>query len=135
MIESADLSAIIPVGGRHGDLAALFREYRSALAGLGRATEFIFVLDGPHPDPEGPDRGGEMAIHHMLGIGRDQSPVRCTEENPGIATGGGNGEPDGLAAMETDALDAHRLPNRRLLVHGREAREQAGCHFRITEPN
>jgi hypothetical protein len=49
MIEAADLSAIIPVGGRHGDLAALYREYRSALAGLGRTTEFIFVLDGPRP--------------------------------------------------------------------------------------
>jgi hypothetical protein len=49
MIEAADLSAIIPVGGRHGDLAALYREYRSALAGLGRNVEFIFVLDGPRP--------------------------------------------------------------------------------------
>jgi hypothetical protein len=47
--ESADLSAIIPVGGRHGDLAALYREYRSALAALGGTTEFIFVLDGPLP--------------------------------------------------------------------------------------
>jgi undecaprenyl-phosphate 4-deoxy-4-formamido-L-arabinose transferase len=52
MIEAADLSAIIPVGGRHGDLAALYREYRSALAGLGRTVEFIFVLDGPRPKAE-----------------------------------------------------------------------------------
>jgi glycosyltransferase involved in cell wall biosynthesis len=49
MIESADLSAIIPVGGRHGDLVSLYREYRSALAGLGKQVEFIFVLDGPDP--------------------------------------------------------------------------------------
>jgi len=49
MIEAADLSAIIPVGGRHGDLAALYREYRSALAGFGANVEFIFVLDGPRP--------------------------------------------------------------------------------------
>ena len=47
--EAADVSAIIPVGGRHGDLAALYREYRSALAALGRSAEFIFVLDGPGP--------------------------------------------------------------------------------------
>ncbi len=47
--ESADVSAIIPVGGRHGDLAALYREYRSALAALGGTAEFIFVLDGPAP--------------------------------------------------------------------------------------
>jgi glycosyltransferase involved in cell wall biosynthesis len=47
--QRAGLSAIIPVGGRHGDLAALYREYRSALASLGRTAEFIFVLDGPRP--------------------------------------------------------------------------------------
>lgn len=49
MIEAADLSAIIPVGGRHADLATLYREYRSALAGLDRSVEFIFVIDGPNP--------------------------------------------------------------------------------------
>lgn len=47
--ETADISAIIPVGGRHDDLDALYREYRSALAALGRRTEFIFVFDGPQP--------------------------------------------------------------------------------------
>jgi len=47
--ETAEISALIPVGGRAGDLAALYREYRSALAALGGRTEFIFVLDGPQP--------------------------------------------------------------------------------------
>jgi glycosyltransferase involved in cell wall biosynthesis len=47
--EAADISTIIPVSGRHGDLTALYREYRSALAGLDCSVEFIFVLDGPQP--------------------------------------------------------------------------------------
>ncbi len=49
----ADISAIIPVGARHDDLEALYREYRSALAAIGSSrTEFIFVLDGPRPKPQ-----------------------------------------------------------------------------------
>jgi hypothetical protein len=47
--ESAEISAIIPISGRHGDLVALFRDYRSGLASLGKRTEIIFVLDGPQP--------------------------------------------------------------------------------------
>ena len=47
--ESAALSAIIPVGARHADLAALYFEYKSAIATLARRCEFIFVLDGPRP--------------------------------------------------------------------------------------
>jgi glycosyltransferase involved in cell wall biosynthesis len=47
--ETADISAIIPIEGRHGDIAALYRGYRSALAALDRRTEFILVLDGPQP--------------------------------------------------------------------------------------
>ena len=34
------------------------------------------VLDGADPNPERPHRGGEMAIHHMLGIGRNQAALR-----------------------------------------------------------
>lgn len=47
--EPAVVSAIIPVGGRCGDLAALFREYHGALVELGERFEIIFVLDGPRP--------------------------------------------------------------------------------------
>jgi glycosyltransferase involved in cell wall biosynthesis len=47
--ETADLSAIIPVGGRHGDIAELYREYRAALTGLCSRVEIIFVIDGPRP--------------------------------------------------------------------------------------
>src|SRR5258705_5096928 len=50
--ETAEISAIIPIGSRHGDMAALYREYRSALASLGRTCEFILVLDGPRPKAE-----------------------------------------------------------------------------------
>jgi glycosyltransferase involved in cell wall biosynthesis len=40
---------IIPVGVRHADVSALYREYQLALEELGRPYEFIFVLDGKHP--------------------------------------------------------------------------------------
>jgi len=47
--EPADLSVIVPIGSRHGDLGVLYRDYRAALAALGGRTEFIFVFDGPNP--------------------------------------------------------------------------------------
>jgi glycosyltransferase involved in cell wall biosynthesis len=46
-----EISAIIPVGGRHAtDLLALYAEYKSALDALGVAYEVIVVLDGPRPE-------------------------------------------------------------------------------------
>lgn len=47
---TAEISALIPVGGRSGDLVALFAEYKSGLEQLGRPYEVIFVLDGPRRD-------------------------------------------------------------------------------------
>jgi glycosyltransferase involved in cell wall biosynthesis len=47
-----DLSVIIPVGSRHGDLAALHAEYRKGLQGTGLRSQFIYVLDGRQPKPE-----------------------------------------------------------------------------------
>lgn len=35
---------------RHGDVTALYQDYQVALEELGRPYEFIFVLDGKHPD-------------------------------------------------------------------------------------
>lgn len=71
--EAADLSAIIPVGNRHGDLAALYREYRSALAALGRSAEFIFVLDGPQP------KAAEQ-IEHLLRAGEKLTVIELTRQ-------------------------------------------------------
>ncbi|HVY81516.1 MAG TPA: glycosyltransferase [Steroidobacteraceae bacterium] len=47
--QSADLSAIIPVCGRHRELAALYREYKAALDALAPQVEMIVVIDGPQP--------------------------------------------------------------------------------------
>lgn len=44
------ISAIIPVGGRHGRAADLYAEYKAGLDAIGRPYEMIFVLDGPQPD-------------------------------------------------------------------------------------
>ena len=46
--EPVAISAIVPIGERHGDIALLYREYTAALAALGQTYEIIFVLDGPH---------------------------------------------------------------------------------------
>ena len=73
MIEAADLSAIIPVNGRHGDLAALYREYRSALAGVGRNVEFIFVIDGPNPKAVG-------QIEQLLRAGEKLTVIELTRQ-------------------------------------------------------
>jgi glycosyltransferase involved in cell wall biosynthesis len=45
-----DLSVIIPVGERHGDVSQLWREYEASLNSLGLTFECIIVLDGPHPE-------------------------------------------------------------------------------------
>jgi glycosyltransferase involved in cell wall biosynthesis len=69
--ESADISAIIPIGGRFGDIAALYREYRSALAALGGRAEFIFVLDGPRP-------GAEEQLEQLLRAGEKIIVIELT---------------------------------------------------------
>ena len=45
-----EISVIVPIGMRHADVTALYEDYRTALNSLGRAYEFIFVLDGRYPD-------------------------------------------------------------------------------------
>ena len=45
-----EISVIIPVGVRHAEVTALYRDYQAALEELWRPYEFIFVLDGKHPD-------------------------------------------------------------------------------------
>jgi glycosyltransferase involved in cell wall biosynthesis len=48
---SIPLSVIMPVGNRHAeDIAPLYAEYKSGLAGLAIPYEFIVVLDGPRPE-------------------------------------------------------------------------------------
>jgi glycosyltransferase involved in cell wall biosynthesis len=42
-----ELSAIVPVGKRQADAAALYREYKTSLDASGRRYELIYVLDGP----------------------------------------------------------------------------------------
>jgi glycosyltransferase involved in cell wall biosynthesis len=71
--EVAGISAIVPIGGRHDDIAALFREYRSALAALGRTVEFILVLDGPRPK-------AEEQIEQLLRAGEKLTVIALTRQ-------------------------------------------------------
>jgi glycosyltransferase involved in cell wall biosynthesis len=45
--DAVETSVIIPVGKRHSEIAALYREYRNGLMRLATSYEVIFVLDGP----------------------------------------------------------------------------------------
>ena len=49
--EKVDISAIIPIGGRHAaDILALYADYKTGLEALGSTYEVIVVLDGPRPE-------------------------------------------------------------------------------------
>jgi glycosyltransferase involved in cell wall biosynthesis len=63
--EDPDVSVVVPVVERHGDLAQLYREFAAELERLGLTAEFIFVVDdhlrdavpvlrGIEADPERP---------------------------------------------------------------------------------
>ena len=58
-----EISAVIPVGARHADIAGLYRDYKLAFEGLRRTYELIFVLDGRYREVaaalEGLQRQGE----------------------------------------------------------------------------
>ncbi len=45
-----DLTVLIPVGGRHADVAGLWADYETGLRKLGLTYECIVILDGPRPD-------------------------------------------------------------------------------------
>jgi len=48
--KSIEISVVIPVGVRHADVTVLYQDYQAAVEELGQPYEFIFVLDGNHPD-------------------------------------------------------------------------------------
>jgi len=41
-----NISVVIPVGSRHGDVVALYQDYKAAFEKLAYPYEFVFVLDG-----------------------------------------------------------------------------------------
>ena len=47
---AVDVSVVVPISERLGDLRALYAQHAEELARSGRSYEFIFVLDGPTED-------------------------------------------------------------------------------------
>lgn len=50
MNDKTKLSAVIPVCERYDDIRELYKDYKQGLSNSGRSCEFIFVLDGDHPE-------------------------------------------------------------------------------------
>ena len=49
-MKDIEISVVVPVGVRYTDLTPLYLEYKTSVARLTPAYEFIFVLDGPNPE-------------------------------------------------------------------------------------
>ena len=47
---AVDISVVVPISERIGDLAELYRQHAAELAKSGRSFEFVFVLDGPNQE-------------------------------------------------------------------------------------
>jgi glycosyltransferase involved in cell wall biosynthesis len=69
--EPADLSAIIPVGGRQGNITELYHEYKAALDAVSPRVEMIFVIDGPRPE-------AEAQIEKLLADGEQLTVIELT---------------------------------------------------------
>jgi len=47
---SIDISVIIVIGERYDEIETVYREYKSAITAQTNSYEFIYVLDGQHPE-------------------------------------------------------------------------------------
>lgn len=48
--QSIDLSVVVPISERYDDLRSLYMQHAKEFSAGGYSYEFIFVLDGPHPE-------------------------------------------------------------------------------------
>jgi hypothetical protein len=64
----------------------------------------------------------------MIHVRGDQGAVGGAKDDAGVAAGGRNCEPDYLTRVKAWPLRAEGPANRTLVVHGRERKEQEGCH-------
>ena len=69
--ETPELSVIIPVGRRHGDLEGLFEDYKRGLALTGKSYECVFVLDGNYPQEA-------AVLERLMARGEPITVVRLT---------------------------------------------------------
>lgn len=51
LVETLDLSVVVPVLKRFDDLSTLYEEYRQSLSATGKSYEFVFVIDGGQEVP------------------------------------------------------------------------------------
>ena len=82
LVETRDISVIIPVLKRFDDIARLYGDYRQTIAAAGKTAEFIFVIDGGQDAPaavlERLARGGEPI--RIVRFNREFGEAACLRE-------------------------------------------------------
>ena len=63
------LSVIVPISGRHDEVSALYREYKTAVEKSAQRFEFVFVLDGPYP----------KAFESLQNLQAEGEPIRIVQ--------------------------------------------------------
>ena len=89
LVETLDLSVVVPVLERFNDLAQLYNEYRQTIARTGKSHEFVFVVDGGQDTPIAPleqlARSGEPIV--IVRFNREFGEAACLREGVRRSTG------------------------------------------------
>ncbi|WP_129791080.1 glycosyltransferase [Sphingosinicella sp. CPCC 101087] len=88
-LENVEVSVIVPVVDRTDPAEAVWRAYRTVLMSTERSFEFIYVLDGPHPEyAEALARISEQEFPlHVVQFNRPFGQVACLLEGVRRARG------------------------------------------------
>lgn len=89
LVETLDLSVVIPVLKRFDDLEQVYSEYRNTIAATGKSCEFIFVVDGGQSGPgttlERLAEAGEGL--EVIRFNREFGEAACLREGVARSTG------------------------------------------------
>lgn len=89
-MESAELSAIVPVPGEHDDLAPTFQAYRQALEATGRPYEMLWVVDEHRPAVLERLRALKAGQANVVVVGLPRWPGEATAIAAGLSRASGD---------------------------------------------
>lgn len=103
------LSVIVPVGSRRADIKAIYAEYKAGVAAAGLPWEFIFVLDGPHPN-------ASKSLEELLNAGEEITVLTLTRafgESAALMAGFERATGDAIITLpayhQIDGAEIHKL--------------------------